>query len=150
MIKDSKSIILKEIESGMYQLNNNIEIINDLNIHKIFKSSYIESIIKSSLSTGSWGLKTNTNRQGVSQVLNRLTYASTISHLRRIGTSTDATGKLIPPRKLHASSWGFICPSETPEGQQVGLVKNLAMSGEITTYINPDLVFNTIKEYLLL
>jgi DNA-directed RNA polymerase II subunit RPB2 len=150
MIKDSKSIILKEIESGMYQLNNNIEIINDLNIHKIFKSSYIESIIKSSLSTGSWGLKTNTNRQGVSQVLNRLTYASTISHLRRIGTSTDATGKLIPPRKLHASSWGFICPSETPEGQQVGLVKNLAMSGEITTYINSDLVFNTIKEYLLL
>jgi DNA-directed RNA polymerase II subunit RPB2 len=150
MIKDSKSFIIKELDSGMYSINNNVNFINKLNIHKIFKSSYIESIIKSSLSTGSWGLKTNTNRQGVSQVLNRLTYLSTVSHLRRIGTSTDATGKLIPPRKLHASSWGYICPSETPEGQQVGLVKNMSMSGEITSYISPDIVYKVIKKYITL
>ena len=53
----------------------------------------------------------NPNKQGVSQVLNRLTFMSTISHLRRIQTPTDNTGKLIPPRKLHITQWGYICPT---------------------------------------
>ena len=49
------------------------------------------------MATGNWGLKNNLNRQGVSQVLNRLTYTSTISHLQgRVSTPIDASGKLIP------------------------------------------------------
>ena len=71
---------------------------------------------------------------GVAQVLNRLTYASTLSHLRRINTPIDKTGKLVEPRKLHNSTWGFLCPAETPEGQSVGVVKNLAYMTCITGY----------------
>ena len=45
------------------------------------------------------------------QVLNRLTYASTLSHLRRINSPIGREGKLAKPRQLHNSQWGMICPA---------------------------------------
>jgi len=65
-------------------------------------------------------------------VLNRLTYASTLSHLRRINSPIGREGKLAKPRQLHNTLWGMMCPAETPEGQAVGLVKNLALMAYIT------------------
>ena len=115
----------------------------------MIKSSYIENILKSSLSTGNWGMKNNINKQGVSQVLNRLTFMSTLSHLRRISTPVDSTGKLIAPRKLQSTQWGYICPTETPEGQSVGVVKNLAMTCEITSEIPGDIILYYINEYII-
>ena len=69
-------------------------------------------------------------------MLNRLTYVSSLSHARRISTPTDKSGKLIPPRKLHNTSWGFLCPAETPEGASVGIVKNLSYMTHVTIYSN--------------
>ena len=133
--KDTKVNIQKEINTGIWNINKEYSnIINDINIHKIIKSSYIETVLKGAMATGNWGLKNNINKQGVSQVLNRLTYMSTLSHLRRVSTPISNTGNLIPPRKLHNTSWGYVCPSETPEGQSVGVVKNLSMTCEITNY----------------
>ena len=149
-IKESKNLIIKEMENGMYSIHKNKnDLINTTNIHKLFKSSNIDNIIKNSVATGNWGQKTNINKQGVSQVLNRLTYLSTISHLRRISTSPDPTGKLVPPRKLHNTSWGMLCPSETPEGQSVGLVKNMAMTSEITLESSIDNVLIIIDNYII-
>ena len=71
-------------------------------------------------------------RAGVSQVLNRLTFASTLSHLRRLNSPIERTGKIAKPRQLHNTHWGYICPAETPEGHAVGLVKNLALMASIT------------------
>lgn len=59
-------------------------------------------------------------RPGVSQVLQRLTYASTLSHLRRVNSPIGREGKLAKPRQLHNSLWGMMCPAETPEGQVSG------------------------------
>ena len=127
------------------------DIIDGTNLHKLFKPIYLETTLKSSLATGNWGIRNNTqnNKSGVSQVLNRLTYASNISHLRRVSSGGDVTGKLIPPRKLHATSWGYICPSETPEGQAIGLVKNLSNSCEITHQYSSEPVRNIIKDYII-
>lgn len=50
-----------------------------------------------------------------SQVLNRLTFASTLSHLRRLNSPIGRDGKLAKPRQLHNTLWGMICPAETPE-----------------------------------
>ena len=50
-----------------------------------------------------------------SQVLNRLTFASTLSHLRRLNSPIGRDGKLARPRQLHNTQWGMICPAETPE-----------------------------------
>jgi DNA-directed RNA polymerase II subunit RPB2 len=148
--KDIKNFITKEVNSGLWNLNNQPnDIINDINIHKLIKSSYIENILKGAMATGNWGMKVNASKQGVSQVLNRLTYPSTISHLRRVQTPSDNTGKLIPPRKLHGTSWGYVCPTETPEGQAVGIVKNLSLNSEITTYSSSEPVRNYLKDYII-
>ena len=148
--KDIRNYIAKEINSGLYNINSNYnEIINHINIHKMIKSSHIENCIKSSMATGNWGVKLNSSKQGVSQVLNRLSYLSTISHLRRIQTPNSDNGKLIPPRKLHSSHWGYVCPSETPEGQSVGIVKNLSMTSEITNQISADPIKYYINKYII-
>jgi len=134
MVKDMGKQIVREINNGSWKSTNNIKnIINDTNIYKIIKSTTIENGIKRALATGDFGLKnTNSSKVGVAQVLNRLTYASSLSHLRRINTPIDKSGKLIPPRKLHNTQWGFICPAESPEGQSVGVVKNISYMAHIT------------------
>lgn len=71
-------------------------------------------------------------KAGVSQVLNRYTYASTLSHLRRCNTPLGREGKIAKPRQLHNTHWGMVCPAETPEGQACGLVKNLALMSTIS------------------
>tara|TARA_Y100001958_G_C21244817_1_gene574156 strand:- start:1690 stop:5142 length:3453 start_codon:yes stop_codon:yes gene_type:complete len=151
IIKDTKIFIGKEATNGLCNINKDYpNIINSININKIIKSSYIETSLKSALATGNWGLKNNNNKQGVSQVLNRLSYLSFLSHLRRVATTGDTTGKLIPPRKLHGTQWGMLCPSETPEGQSVGLVKNYSMSCEVTNYISPDIIYVLLKDDIIL
>ena len=135
MTKDMRNQIMKELNSNPWKNSKqmNIEsIINNNNLFKIIKSTTIESGIKYGLATGNWGIKSTTNKVGIAQVLNRLTYNATLSHLRRVNTPTEKTGKLIPPRKLHNTQYGIICPAETPEGGSVGLVKNLSIMTYIT------------------
>ncbi|KAI8810736.1 DNA-directed RNA polymerase II subunit RPB2 [Cladochytrium replicatum] len=93
------------------------------------KGNIIKNGLQFSLATGNWGdqKKLNAARAGVSQVLNRYTYASTLSHLRRLNTPIGREGKLAKPRQLHNTHWGMVCPAETPEGQACGLVKNLSL-----------------------
>lgn len=137
MVKDMKNMIQKELNSGSWKtMGKFINIINKVNVYKIVKSTVIESGMKFALATGNWGIKNNKNKQGVAQVLNRMTFNATLSHLRRINTPIEKTGKLIQPRKLHATQWGYICCAETPEGASVGLVKNMAMSTNITISSN--------------
>ena len=114
LVKDMEKQVIKEIKTGSWRSKEDyLNIINLTNIYKIIKSNTIENGLKRALSTGDFGIKhINSNKVGVAQVLNRLTYIATLSHLRRISTPTDKSGKLIPPRKLHSTSWGFICPAE--------------------------------------
>ena len=117
LVKDMSKQIVREINNGSWKSNEDyMNIINRTNIYKIIKSTTIENGIKRALATGDFGIKnTNSNKVGVAQVLNRLTYISSLSHSRRVNTPIDKSGKLIPPRKLHNTQWGFICPAETPE-----------------------------------
>ena len=114
LVKDMEKQIIKEINNGSWRSSEDYEdIINKTNIYKIIKSNTIENGFKRALSTGDFGIKhTNSNKVGVAQVLNRLTYVASLSHLRRVATPTDKSGKLVPPRKLHSTSWGFLCPAE--------------------------------------
>ena len=138
LVKDMEKQIVREINGGSWKSTDDYDnIVNMTNIYKIIKSTTIENGIKRALATGDFGIKhTNSNKVGVAQVLNRLTYVSSLSHARRISTPTDKSGKLIPPRKLHNTSWSFCCPAETPEGQSVGIVKNLSYMAHITIHSN--------------
>ena len=97
------------------------------NVNHLLKTKIITNGIKYSLSTGNWGVGVQNIRTGVSQVLNRMTYASSLSHMRRINSPVGKDGKMTGPRHLHNSHWGKVCPAETPEGQSCGLVKNMSM-----------------------
>jgi DNA-directed RNA polymerase beta subunit len=113
MVKDMRNMIQKEINNGAWKATGKFSnIINKLNVYKIIKSTVIESGMKYALATGNWGIKSNKNKQGVAQVLNRMTYNATLSHLRRVNTPLEKSGKLIQPRKLHSTQFGYICPSE--------------------------------------
>ncbi len=138
LVKDMEKQIIREINTGSWRSKDDYEnIINLTNIYKIIKSTTIENGIKRALSTGDFGIKhSNSNKVGVAQVYNRLNYVSSLSHARRISTPTDKSGKLIPPRKLHNTTWGFLCPAETPEGQSVGVVKNISYMTHLTIYSN--------------
>jgi DNA-directed RNA polymerase II subunit RPB2 len=146
VVKDMQKQVVREINSGSWKSNEDYEnIINSTNIYKIIKSTTIENGIKRALATGDFGIKQiNSNKVGVAQVLNRLTYISSISHLRRVNTPIDKSGKLVPPRRLHNSSWGFLCPAETPEGGSVGIVKNLSYMTHITTPSNSSALYDYI------
>ena len=84
--------------------------------------------LNNAIATGNWGR----GRVGVTQLLDRTNYLSTISHLRRIQSPLSRTQPNFEARDLHATHFGRICPSETPEGSNCGLVKNLALSGIIS------------------
>lgn len=150
LVKDMEKQIIREINTGSWRSTDDYEsIVNQTNIYKIIKSTTIENGLKRALATGDFGIKhTNSNKVGVAQVLNRLTYVSSLSHLRRVSTPTDKSGKLIPPRKLHNTSWGFLCPAETPEGQSVGIVKNLSYMTHVTIYSNSMPIYEYIAPHI--
>ena len=144
LTKDMRNSIMKEVNSCHGEINIK-NIVSQTNIYKLMKSTTLETGIKYSLATGNWGIKTASNKVGIAQVLSRLNYTATLSHLRRLSTPNEKTGKLIAPRKLHNTQWGTVCPAETPEGSSVGLVKNLAIMTQVTNMTSSKPVFDKIK-----
>lgn len=121
----------------------------DFNLELAIKTKIITDGLRYSLATGNWGdqKKAHQARAGVSQVLNRLTFASTLSHLRRVNSPIGRDGKLAKPRQLHNTLWGMICPAETPEGAAVGLVKNLALMAYISVGSQPSPILEFLEEW---
>lgn len=111
------------------------------------RHSTLTNGLKYSLATGNWGeqKKAMSSTAGVSQVLNRYTFSSTLSHLRRTNTPIGRDGKLAKPRQLHNTHWGLVCPAETPEGQACGLVKNLSLM----CYVSVGSPAEPIKDFMV-
>jgi DNA-directed RNA polymerase II subunit RPB2 len=156
--KDIRSKFVHEVNNDTWKKGETarpLEVLNVNNLYKILKVSTIEGKLKQALATGNFtvqGLGTsssaslsNATKVGVSQVLNRLSYSATISHLRRIQTPVEKTGKLLAPRKLHGTSWGYVCPVETPEGHSVGIVKSMAMLTSITQHTPSNVVTSVLE-----
>lgn len=122
--------LIRRVNQELSQyLKNCLESGRGFNLAMAIKPGTISNGLKYSLATGNWGdqKKAMSSTAGVSQVLNRYTFASTLSHLRRTNTPIGRDGKLAKPRQLHNTHWGLVCPAETPEGQACGLVKNLSL-----------------------
>ena len=111
LVKEMQKQVIREINTGSWRSTEDFEsIINMTNIYKIMKSTTIENGINRALATGDFSIKqSNSSKVGVAQVLNRLTYVASLSHLRRINTPLEKSGELIAPRKLHNTTWGFLC-----------------------------------------
>jgi DNA-directed RNA polymerase II subunit RPB2 len=132
-------------------------LINKGNMNTIFQPHIIEDGMRKSLK-GSWGklmIKEDFKaedleniKQEIVQDLNRFSYAGTISHLRRCNTPLDPTAvKMVGPHKLHTSQWGIMCPSESPDGASIGLLKNFAILANITFDVPVDNILKCLYDF---
>jgi DNA-directed RNA polymerase II subunit RPB2 len=157
---DTRNEFVQEVNNDAWKKGEGgarpMDILNINNLYKILKLSAIEGKLKQALATGNFtvqGLGTssstslsNATKVGVSQVLARMSYSATLSHLRRIQTPVEKSGKLLAPRKLHGTSWGFVCPVETPEGHSVGIVKTMSLLSSVTQHVPSNTVLHFLQE----
>ena len=119
-------------------------IINTLNVNKIFDNSIMNTIVKSFGARFGTGIS---SRQGIVQDLNRNVMLGTLSHIRRLSTPLPSGSKTLAPRKLHNSQWGFVCPTESPDGGNVGIINHLSIIARVTTNINENNILRAMYDY---
>jgi DNA-directed RNA polymerase subunit B len=118
----------KLIRDMRYQLERAHMRSRELKISTAIRSDVLTERITHALATGNWV----GGRAGVSQLLERSNYVATVSHLRRIISPLSRSQPHFEARDLHPTQWGKICPSETPDGPNCGLVKNFSQLVEIS------------------
>ena len=123
------------------------DLINENNKSKMFDISMMEYITKS------FGARFGTNisgRQGIVQDINRNTMLGTLSHIRRLSFPLPAGSKSLGPRKLHNSQWGFVCPIDSPDGGNVGIINHLSIMAKVSTNISEDGILQCLSDINLL
>lgn len=127
-----RSAIDREYETGPWKVTNKLDgIVNQANQMNIFSARPITEGMYKSMK-GNWGLTNNDEDKGIVQDLSRISYAGTCSHLRRVNTPIDRTSKIVAPHRLHGSQWGVMCPVESPDGANIGLLKHMSLLCAIT------------------
>ena len=119
---------MKLLRDIRYQLEKAAASHYPVNISTFVRPGIVSDFVKHAFATGNWP----GGRVGVTQLLNRTNHLATISHLRRVQSPLSRSQPHFEARDLHGTHWGRICPAETPEGSNCGLVKNLALSAEIS------------------
>ena len=119
-----------------YQLERSLSRGKELSIKQAVRSDVLTENIKHAIATGNWV----GGRAGVSQLLDRVSYMATLSHLRRVVSPLTRSQPHFEARDLHPTQFGKICPNETPEGPNCGLVKNLALMCKISEDMDVDMI----------
>jgi DNA-directed RNA polymerase II subunit RPB2 len=115
------------------------------NYRDVFKERELEKGFKKAFK-GNWGAYAHTKRIGVVQDLNRLSFNSALNHLRKTNLPLDSSVKLVGPRVLHNSQWGYIDPIDTPDGGSIGLHKHLSLSTYITRGVSREPMIEWLRE----
>jgi DNA-directed RNA polymerase II subunit RPB2 len=132
----------------MKEFKKKMEKTKTINSMSDFDHLNITKQIRNSLSTGNWGSNSSkSTHTGVTQQLQRITYISTLAHLRRFIAPIAKEGKCAKPRQLHNSSIFLACPSDTPESDQVGLIKNMAMLMEVSVESSGTTIRYMLREF---
>lgn len=117
---------------GVYQGKSFMSLVLD-NYREQFKERIVEDGVRKAFK-GNWGAEPRTKRSGIVQDLNRLSFNSFLSHLRKINLPLDSSAKVVGPRVLHSSQWGIIDPVDTPDGGNVGLHKHMTLVAQVTSH----------------
>ena len=137
------------------------------------KTWLITEQLNRAISTGNWIIKRfRMMRQGVTQLVSRLSYVAALGHMTRVTSLFEKTRKvssfflvfpstwnygfclylftllqIAGPRAIHSSQWGLVCPSDTPEGEACGLVKNVSLMCHITVEVDDTSLINLLQTY---
>lgn len=103
-------------------------------IKTIAKSTLFSQRIESAIATGSW----IGERSGVTQNMKKTNYLEMLSQLQRVSSMLPGEQENFMARTLHPTHYGRFCPTETPEGTEIGLRKNLALLSKISTAVDFD------------
>lgn len=132
MSRKEKRASREKIDKEQNKYKDNFVGLIETNFKQFFKDREVEKGFKKAFK-GSWGSEEHTKRLGVVQDLNRLSWNTFISHLRKIVLPLDASAKVVGPRHLNSSQWGYIDPLDTPDGGNIGLHKHMAITTHITS-----------------
>ena len=111
------------------------------NYERIFEDKVIFHGFKKAFK-GNWGSASHTKKIGVIQPLNRLSYNSFLSHVRKLNLNINEGANIVGPHLLHGSQWGIIDPVDTPDGGNVGFHKHMAMMTKISHHIDDEKLIN--------
>jgi len=114
-----------------------------LQVHTLIRQDAMADRIRYAMATGNW----IAGQTGVSQLLDRVSYLSTISHLRRVISPLSKKHPHFKARDLHGTHLGKLCPNETPEGPSCSLVKNLSVMAEVSTGIKDEEILKVLKAF---
>ena len=118
-------------------------------IEQNYKSVFSEKIVEKGFRDGfkgNWGAQSHTKRIGIVQDLNRLSYNSALSHLRKTNLPLDSSAKLVGPRVLHSTQWGMFDPIDTPDGGNIGIHKHMAVSAYVTLSFSREPMIKWLRE----
>jgi len=143
LIEDLFRVSLQQLSRDLkYQLERHHNRKRELRISSCLRPDVLTTKIMHALATGNWV----GGRSGVSQLLDRTTYLSALSHLRRVTSPLVRSQPHFEARDLHPTQWGRLCPNETPEGQNCGLVKNAAQMIDVSEEVPEGDVKALLKE----
>ena len=138
--KKQSIIVSQENKSNIKDL-----LVNDENISSFFSQEIITDGFKYAFKN-CWGLKNAPCKEGVVQDLARLTYLGMISHVRRVVTPLGSSSKLRGPHMLHLSTYGILCPIETPDGGNVGVKTNISILTDVTFGTNSSGIYQALLD----
>ena len=116
-----------EFEKQAYAGEKIVNIVQPETINYYWKGKRFLEVFEKSFK-GQWD-----GKDGVSQELSRLAYLGTIAHLRRVNLQMDKGTKVVEPRRIHASTWGIMCPADNPDGGNIGMIKSMTLLCNIST-----------------
>jgi len=129
-----------EYERQTYAGKNVVELIKPEDINKYWRATtFLQEFEKSF--KGKWG-----GKDGISQELSRYSYLGTIAHMRRVNLQMDKGTKIVEPRRIHSSGWGLMCPSDNPDGHNIGMIKSLTTLCSLSTAVPSSTVLDILKK----
>ncbi len=114
-----------------------------LQVHTLVRQDALADRIRYAMATGNWV----GGHTGVSQLLDRVSYLSTLSHLRRVISPLSKKHPHFKARDLHGTHWGKLCPNETPEGPSCSLVKNLSIYANASLEVEDEEIVLLLKTF---
>ncbi len=122
------NILIRDIEYSLQKVARRKKFYS---LKTIAKSTLFTHRIESAIATGSW----IGERSGVTQNMDKTNYLAMLSQLQRVSSMLPGEQENFLARTLHPTHYGRFCPTETPEGTEIGLRKNLAILSKVSTFV---------------
>ena len=124
-------ILVRDIQYSLQKISKRKKFYS---LKTIAKSTLFTHRVESAIATGSW----IGERSGVTQNMQKTNYLDVLSQLQRVTSLLPGDQENFKARTLHPTHYGRFCPTETPEGTEIGLRKNLALLSKISTAVSFD------------